>query len=78
LKISSHVVKSERFKDSPESTLKDLLDYLELSLKGSGLPFGFKDSKDHFSQEERISAILFMKQLASPETWTHLQEYLTL
>jgi len=74
LNIPVLIIDYEHFHSHLESTIKRLLDFLELPNKHSPPEFIFNRHR-FFSEEETKNIYLFLRSLATEQTWEYLEPY---
>jgi hypothetical protein len=76
LRIPVHFVYYEDYASSLERTVKDLVDFLDLSIVKEPLDFYSGNNYDHlFEPSEARAAAELVHLMASPKSWTYLRQY---
>lgn len=74
MQIPTMVTHYEDFAKDYDTTLEKLLHFYELPMDGEPKDFYFH-TYDYFTKEEKAATKNFIKLIASPATWQHLEHY---
>lgn len=72
LSLPTLILHYEEYKDDFKATVFKLFEFLDLPMRGNPVPFHDSDYIDHFTDAERRTTIIMMKNQASNETWNRL------
>jgi hypothetical protein len=75
LGIPTYVLHYEWYKTRFDTTLNELLTFLELESKGEPVPFNPSVSYDYFTTEERNALKKAYRMMSSSRTWVHIAQY---
>jgi len=76
--LPGHTLLYEDYEHNWDRTVNELFEFVSLSPAPGAKPYPFipgKHYKDYYDPSERVSAMVLVKTIASPETWNLVKHY---
>jgi len=75
LNVPSHIVHYEDYHEDVVSTIRNLVDFLELEFVGEYAKFKRKFYAEYYTMEDKVAIISFLQFLSSRSTWENILPY---
>merc|ERR1712071_315325 len=76
LAMPAMVLRYENYEHDFRDTVKELMNFLGLPLRGIPAPFQYVSYPDYYSPDMKLGIKKLFKKLASEETWEYMKVYM--